>query len=120
MEPCRDLDPRWDLAIDLLLEGVPKTRIAATCAVHRNTVRAWIRHPAFVRELQRRLDDHDVEVRLRRAHQTSAYADRVRRLAETALTEAERRPLDRAAQRVVIYWLRQYRRLVAMEREVIG
>lgn len=115
------IEPRWDTAIDLLIEGVPKTRIARHLdpPCHRNTLNAWMKHPEFLRELRRRLDERDVAVRLRRSYQTTNYADRVRRLAESVLAEAELRPLDRASQRVVIYWMRLYRRLVAMERQAV-
>jgi hypothetical protein len=114
-------DPRWDTAIDMLVDGVPKTRIAASLdpPVHRNTLNAWVRRPEFLAEMRRRLDERDVTVRLRRSHQATQYADRVRRLAESAFAEAERRPLDRASQRVVRYWMRLYRQLVAMERVAV-
>ena len=103
MQAESDLDPRWSRAVDLLLEGLPKIQIARLCGVSRNTITAWTQHADVLREIQRRLDEREVEVRLRRSHQTTRYADRVRQLAESALHEAERRPLDRAAQRVVLY-----------------
>ena len=64
------IDVRWETAIGMLLDGLGKTRIAASLdpPIHRNTVTNWTRDPRFRRMLQERLDERDAEVRLRRAH----------------------------------------------------
>jgi hypothetical protein len=112
-------DPRWDDAIDLLIAGMPKSRIAERLVppVHRNTIGNWLRDPRFLRELHRRLDERDALVRLRRAHQASRYVDRLHLLADQALRAAENRPLDPAASRVVRLWLDMFRKMVATERQ---
>jgi hypothetical protein len=113
-----DIDPRWDLAIDKLIAGVPKVRIAASLdpPVHRNTIGNWLRDPRFLRELQARLDERIALVRLRRTHQTARTIERLHRLAEDALDAAEKRTLDPAGLRVVRLWLDLYRKMVATER----
>lgn len=120
--PEQSLDgvaPRWAHAIELLIAGMPKTRIASSLdpPVHRNTITNWLRDRTFLRELHRRLDERDALVRLRRSHQASRYVERLHHLANEALRTAEDRPLDATAHRVVRLWLDLFRKMVATERE---
>lgn len=117
--PDENQDHRWEEAIELLIAGLPKTKIAASLdpPVHRNTIANWLRDPAFLREVHRRLDERDALVRLRRSHQASRYVERLHHLANEALRTAEDRPLDAAAHRVVRLWLDLFRKMVSTERE---
>lgn len=103
----------------MIIAGLPKKAISDRLQIHRNTVTAWTHEPEFIRELHRRLDEISVENRLRRVRQTTAYLDRLHHIADQALTAAEIRPEDLAAQRAARRWLWMYRSLLAEERRTL-
>jgi len=84
--------------------------------LHRNRLGVWSKDPAFIRELHRRLDERDVETRLRRLHTTTTVGNRLTRLATSLLDAAEQDPGDKATQRAVSAWLAMWRRLANEER----
>ncbi len=103
----------------MLVAGVNKRRIAATLGVHRNTIANWCRNPAFLKELGRRLDERNVEMRLRRAQQVTRYADRLQSLADKALDAAMQGPVDAATRRAIRLWIDLYRKMVVTERDAV-
>lgn len=110
------VDSRWDQAIELMLTGTSQKLVAERVGVHRNTIRNWMRDLTFRRELSQRADERAAEVKLRRAVTLTAALDRLARIANQALASAEREPRDRRAQRLMLDWLRIYRKLRKEER----
>ena len=100
----------------MLMAGHSKASIARRLGRHRNSILAWTKKPEFVRLLHERLDERHAEVRLRRLHATTRAADRLARVADQALSQAEADPRDRVAMRAVRGWLRAWRQLRAEER----
>ena len=115
-----NIDPRWDEAMELLLDGHSHKSIAAAVGCHRNTITNWWKDPAFRVELARRSNDRLAAAKQRLAIVTTKLVDRLGRLANQAMDAAERDPTDRRAQRAARDWLRNYRRLAAVEAEILG
>lgn len=115
-----DIDPRWDEAIEMLLDGRSHKLVAAALGVHRNTITNWIRTSVFRVELARRSDERRAAAKQRLAIVTTRLVDRLGRLAHDAMTAAERDPRDRRAQHAARDWLRNYRNLCRVEAELLG
>lgn len=115
-----DIDPRWDLAMELLLEGATHRLVAERIGVHRNTIRNWRRVAAFRVELARRSDERLAAAKQRLAILTTKLVDRLGWLAHHAIDAAERDPTDRHAQRAARDWLRNYRNLSRAEAEILA
>jgi hypothetical protein len=114
------LDPRWDVAIELLVRGASQKLVAERVGVHRNTVRNWLGDPRFRVELARCADDHFAAAKVRRARVTERLVDRLDKVANDALDAASRDPTDPRAQRAAREWLRNYRELCRLEERIHG
>jgi hypothetical protein len=114
------IDPRWDVAMELLLDGRSHKAVAAAVGCHRNTITNWWKDPAFRVELARRSDERISAAKQRLAIVTTRLVDRLGRLANKAMDAAERDPTDHRAQRAARDWLRNYRKLAEAEAQILG
>ena len=114
------IDPRWDEAIEMLIDGRSHKAVAAAVGCHRNTITNWWKDPAFRVELARRSDERLAAAKQRLAIVTTKLVDRPGRLAHTAMDAAERDPKDRQAQRAARDWLSNYRDLCRVEAQILG
>lgn len=114
------LDRRWDVAIEMLVDGAAHKLVAERVGVHRNTITNWLKDPAFRVELARRSDERLAAAKQRLAIVTTNLVDRLGRLAHHAMTAAERDPTDRRAQHAARDWLRNYRELSRLEHEILA
>lgn len=117
---AKSIDPRWDEAMELLLDGRSHKAVAAAIGCHRNTIANWMRSSAFRVELARRSDERLAAAKQRLAIVTTRLVDRLGRLAHDAMTAAERDPTDRRAQHAARDWLRNYRDLCRVEAQILG
>jgi hypothetical protein len=115
-----DLDPRWDTAIELLLDCHSHKSVAVAVGCHRNTISNWMRTSAFRVELARRSDERNAAAKQRLAIVTTKLVDRLGRLAYNAMDAAERDPTNRRAQRAARDWLRNYRELCRVEAQILA
>src|SRR5262245_30522965 len=88
------LDPQWDEAMELLLDGRSHKSVAAAVGCHRNTITNWLKDPAFRVELARRSDQRLAAAKQRLAIVTTKLVDRLGRLAHDAMNAAERDPTN--------------------------
>jgi hypothetical protein len=114
-----EIDPRWDEAMGLLLDGRSHKSVAAAVGCNRNTITNWWKDPAFRVELARRSDERLAAAKQRLAIVTTKLVDRLGRIAHHAMDAAERDPTDRRAQRAARDWLRNYRKLAEAEAQIL-
>lgn len=69
-------DIRRKEAVEMVFEG-KKTyaEIAKSLSVHRNTLRNWMKHPAFLEKLNTMMQEFSFRRRLGRMHMTTRYTD---------------------------------------------
>jgi hypothetical protein len=79
-----------------------------------------MRVSAFRVGLAQRSDARLAAAKHQLAIETTKLVDRLGRLAHHAMDAAERDPTDRSAQRAARDWLRNYRRLVQVEAQILG
>lgn len=115
-----NIDPRWDEAMELLLDGRSHKAVAAAVGCHRNTITNWLKDPAFRVELARRSDDRIASVKQRLAIVTTKLVDRLGRIAHHAMDAADHDPTNRRAQHAARDWLRNYRELCRVEAQILG
>jgi malate synthase len=94
--------------------------VAERVGVHRNTITNWMRDPVFRVELARRSDAHLAAAKQRLAILTTRLVDRLADLAHQAMDAAERDPTNRHAQRAARDWLQNYRKLAAVEEQILA
>lgn len=114
------IDPRWDEAIELLIDGRSHKYVAASVGCHRNTITNWLKDPAFRVELARRSDERLAAARRRLAVVTTRLVERLGQIAHQAIDAAERTPMNRHAQHAARDWLRIYRELCRVEEQILG
>lgn len=115
-----NVDPRWDEAMELLLNGRSHNSVAAAVGCHRNTITNWLKDPTFRVELARRSDERLAAAKQRLAIVTTKLVDRLGQLAQQAMDAAEQDPTDRHARCAARDWLRNYRELCRVEAQILG
>ena len=116
-----DADPKREKALELIFEGASKKHAATVLDVHRNTISNWCEAAEFREALAQLNGDRLGALRARRANQTISLADRVAKLADLAVTRAERSAtlegsVPLVQRQEVRDWLGEFRSLRAEER----
>lgn len=112
--------PEREKCFDRFLAGWPKKQIADDLKVHRNTVANWCAHPTFRHRLDEHNADHQATTRQRRVRETTMLADKVAKLATSALDSAAKRPDDARSLNTARQWLSEYREFREQERTDSG
>ncbi len=117
-------DFEWDDAkekcLDLLLEGIPKLKIAAQLGVHRNTINNWTSHPVFMTKANARMSDIRESTTFKRTRQAGVFADVAGKNAMKAAMDLDKDPTSEVQRRRFRDFTAEWRDNTRTEREILG